>query len=162
MSETGLTGSCECGWIYYELLESPLIVQACHCRACQKQSGSAFAVNLWIEGHHIRVSGKGKGPAHYPSRGGSGKPHDIFFCDRCGTTMWSRYHAAPGENYFVRAGTLDDPSVVKPDVQVHTRWKVPWLQLDNSIPAYEDFYDIKEVWPAESLDRLRANRARET
>lgn len=161
MSENGLTGSCECGWIQYELLDKPMIVQACHCRDCQKQSGSAFSVNLWMEASNIRVTGKGQGPAYYPSRGGSGKAHDIYFCDRCGTTMWSHYHAAPGKNFFVKAGTLDDPAQFKPDVHVHTRWKLPWVELDPAIPSFEGFYDIREVWPPESLARLEANRQQE-
>ena len=57
---------------------------------------------------------------------------------------------------FVRAGTLDDPSSVRPDVHIYTRSKVPWVTLPESVPAFDVYYDSKELWPAASLERLRA------
>ncbi len=57
---------------------------------------------------------------------------------------------------FVRAGTLDDPSAVAPDVHIFTRSKVPWVTLPASVPAFEVYYDSKTLWPPESLARLRA------
>jgi len=63
---------------------------------------------------------------------------------------------------FVRAGTLDDPSAVRPDVHIFTRSKVPWVTLPESVPAFEIYYDTKELWPAESLERATAAFARNT
>lgn len=83
----------------------------------------------------------------------------MFFCGKCGTYVWSRYHRAPGEALFVRAGTLDQPDAVKPDVHIFTRSKVPWLELPRGVPAFESMYKIEEVWPAESKERLRRNRS---
>jgi hypothetical protein len=57
---------------------------------------------------------------------------------------------------FVRAGTLDDPSSVAPDVHIYTRSKVPWVELPESVPAFDDYYDSKALWPPESLARVRA------
>jgi len=57
---------------------------------------------------------------------------------------------------FVRAGTLDDPSAVSPDVHIYTRSKLPWVKLSESVPAVEVYYDRHEFWPAESLGRLDA------
>ena len=154
---TELKGGCACGAIRYRLLDSPMIVQACHCRDCQRLTGSAFVVNMWIEADKLQL--QGKEPACVHLQGGSGKPHDVFFCPDCGTTLFSRYHAAPGRNYFVRAGTLDDPGAVQPAAHIHTRTKMPWLQLDGSIPVFEDFYDLRSFWPADSLQRFLANAA---
>ena len=56
----------------------------------------------------------------------------------------------------MRAGTLDDPSQVAPDVHIYTRSKVPWVVLPESVPAFEAYYDSKTLWPAESRQRLRA------
>jgi hypothetical protein len=56
---------------------------------------------------------------------------------------------------FVRGGTLDEPGVITPDVHIYTRSKVGWVVLPEGTPAFEEYYDSREVWPPESLDRLR-------
>ena len=61
---------------------------------------------------------------------------------------------------FVRAGTLDDPSRVTPDVHIYTRSKLSWVALPESVPAFEAYYDMKKLWPAASLDRYRDITAR--
>ena len=57
---------------------------------------------------------------------------------------------------FVRAGTLDDPSSVEPDVHIYTRSKLPWVTLPESTPAFRTYYDTQKLWPAASLARLDA------
>jgi hypothetical protein len=57
---------------------------------------------------------------------------------------------------FVRAGTLDNPAAVTPDVHIFTRTKLPWVQLPKDARAFESIYDIAKVWPAEKQKRLRA------
>ena len=59
----------------------------------------------------------------------------------------------------MRAGTLDDPSSVAPDVHIYTRSKVPWVELPEGVPAFRAYYDPAEVWPAESRERYRAATA---
>jgi hypothetical protein len=148
-----LEGGCACGAIRYALGAGPLIVHACHCRDCQRLTGSAFVVNLWIEAKF--VDAKGAAPKSFRLEGGGGKPHDVFFCDACGTYVWSRYHGAPGDFLFVRAGTLDRPDAVRPDVHIFTRSKLPWLVLPAGVPAFRSFYKIADVWTAASRERLR-------
>jgi hypothetical protein len=154
MSNTTFAGGCACGAIRYKLTERPLIVHACYCRDCQRITGSAFVINLWIERKFVEPNLM---PKSFRLTAGSGKPVDVFFCEKCGTYLWSIYHAAPGDALFVRAGTLDQPEKVKPDVHIFTRSKLPWLPLPNDVPAFETFYKIDEVWPAESKERLRRN-----
>jgi hypothetical protein len=152
-----LQGGCACKAIRYALTARPLIVHACHCRDCQRLTGSAFVINIWIEKQFVDVSGAV--PKSFQLAGGSGKPHDVFFCGTCGTYLWSRYHGAPGEGLFVRAGTLDDPDAVSPDVHIFTRSKVPWLPLPAGVPAFTSFYKLDDIWSSESKVRLRALRA---
>src|SRR5215467_8944619 len=111
MANTTLTGGCACGNVRYKLTENPLIVHACHCRDCQRITGSAFVINLWIEQKFVEA--KGVAPKSYKLAGGSGKVHEVFFCETCGTYVWSVYHGAPGKALFIRAGTLDKPDTVK-------------------------------------------------
>jgi len=148
-----LEGGCACRAIRYKLTASPLIVHACHCRDCQRITGSAFVINICIEKKFVEAGPSV--PKSFRLAGGSGKHHDVFFCAACGTYLWSRYHGAPGDAVFVRAGTLDSPDAVRPDVHIFTRSKLPWLDLPPEVPAFESFYKIEKVWPAESRERLR-------
>jgi hypothetical protein len=59
---------------------------------------------------------------------------------------------------FVRAGTLDDPASVEPDVHIFTRSKLPWVTLPEGTPAFGVFYDMDELWSPASLERLAALR----
>jgi hypothetical protein len=153
MSAQGnLEGGCACGAIRYRLSNTPMIVHACHCRDCQRLSGSAFAINLWIEREFVEVSGAE--PVAFPvPPGSSGKPHDVFHCGACGTALWNKYHAAPGDTVLLRAGTLDQSEAIKPDVHIFTRSQVPWLELPKSARVFPAFYKFDEVWSPESLER---------
>lgn len=150
-------GGCACGALRYKVTADPLIVHACHCRDCQRLTGSAFVTNIWIEKKFVEtITGSAKS---FKLHGGSGKPHEVFFCERCGTYLWSKYYAAPGDTVLLRVGTLDRPETVKPDVHIFTRSKLPWLDLPKDVPAFDAFYELKQVWSAESLERLRRNAA---
>jgi hypothetical protein len=152
-----LKGGCSCAALRYELTASPLIVHACHCQDCQRVTGSAFVVNIWIEKKFVKTNGAI--PKSFTLKGGSGKNHEVFFRDMCGTYVWSRYHRAPGDALFVRAGTLDKPQAVTPDIHIFTRSKLPWLELPRGVPAFKSMYKIEEVWSAESKKRLRRSQA---
>jgi hypothetical protein len=151
-------GGCACGAVRYRLTARPLIVHACHCRDCQRLTGSAFVINAWIERKLVEVSGAAA-PRSFMLRGGSGKEHEVFFCETCGTQVWSRYGIAPGEALFVRAGTLDDPHAFEPDVHIFTRTKAPWLTLPDGVRAFRSIYRIDAVWSAASKERLRRMRS---
>ncbi len=153
-----LEGGCSCRDLRYKLTASPLIVHACHCRDCQRITGSGFVINIWIEKEFVQTNGAI--PKSFTLAGGSGKHHEVFFCDRCGTYVWSRYHIAPGNCLFVRAGTLDKPEAIRPDVHIFTRSKLPWLNLPEGALAFKSIYNIEEVWPADSRERLRRNLSR--
>lgn len=152
-SGTRLQGGCSCGSIRYALTAHPLIVHACHCLDCQRLTGSAFVINVWIERRFVDAGSAA--PRFFRLKGGTGKHHDVFFCDSCGTRLWSRYQLAPGDALFVRAGTLDTPDAVQPDVHIFTRSKVSWLELPKGVRAFKDAYQIEEVWCSESIERLR-------
>jgi hypothetical protein len=66
--------------------------------------------------------------------------------------VWSEYGGLATLR-FVRVGTLDDPQLLEPDVHIYVRTKVPWLALPDGVPAFEGYYDARELWPPESLQR---------
>ncbi len=146
-------GSCFCGAVKYRLESAPMFVHCCHCKDCQRQTGSAFVLNAIIETDRITLlSGK---PEPVTMRTDSGRPHDIYRCPECQTALWSDYGRRPGLR-FVRVGALDDPSALPPDVHIFTRSKLRWVQLPKGAPAFEVYYDMAKLWPPESLARRYA------
>ena len=150
-----LEGGCACGSVRYEVHGKPLFVHACHCTDCRRLSGGSFAINAWIEAENV-VQTRGELQTTLLDGGESGKPCETWFCQDCGTTVWVRYHVSPGNSRFVKVGTLDDPGALPPDVHIWTRSKLPSTVLPDDVPSFEQFYDVKATWPAESLQRLRA------
>lgn len=147
-----LSGSCSCGAVRYALSSSPMFVHCCHCRDCQRQTGSAFVLNALIEADRMSVAGDTRG---FPQPTDSGRPHVIQRCPQCGTAVWSTYGGREAIR-FLRIGTLSDPSQCPPDVHIYTRSKLPWVTLPERVPAFDAYYDAKALWPAESLARRKA------
>ncbi len=147
-----LEGGCACGAVRYRLMSDPLFTHCCHCLNCQRQTGSAFVINLLIEADRVEVHSGSPRPVDVPRDDGSAQK--IFRCPTCQVAVFSRY-THPGVR-FVRGGTLDDPSSVTPDVHIFTRSKLSWVRLPDSVPAFDVYYDTKTLWPAASLERLEA------
>jgi hypothetical protein len=145
-------GGCACGFVRYRLASEPLFVHCCHCLNCQRQTGSAFVINLLIEADRVELLAGEPQAVGAPRDDGSSQR--IYRCPACEVAVYSEYGSP--EVLFVRGGTLDDPRGVTPDVHIYTRSKVGWVTLPESVPAFEAYYDSKALWPAESLERLRA------
>jgi hypothetical protein len=146
-------GGCACGNVRYQLLSAPMFVNCCHCRDCQRQTGSAFVINAVIETGRIRLLSREPEPVTVPTE--SGRPHDIYRCGICHIAVWSDYGRRPPLR-FVRVGTLDEPAALPPDAHIFTRSRLPWIELPKSVPAFDIYYDMEVLWPAASLQRRRA------
>jgi hypothetical protein len=147
-----MEGGCACGAVRYGLASEPMFVHCCHCLNCQRQTGSAFVINLLIEADRVELLSGEPEPIDVPRDDGS--TQRIYRCPDCGVAVFSEYGRP--EVRFVRGGTLDDPSSVSPDVHIYTRSKLPWIELPESVPAFDVYYDTKTLWPPPSLERLRA------
>ena len=145
-------GGCACGGVRYRLASDPLFVHCCHCLNCQRQTGGAFVINLLIEADRVQLLSGEPQPVDVPRDDGSAQR--IYRCPDCQVAVFSEY-SGPAVK-FVRGGTLDQPASVAPDVHIYTRSKLPWVELPESVPAVDVYYDTKELWPPESLQRLRA------
>jgi hypothetical protein len=145
-------GGCACGAVRYRLLSEPMFVHCCHCLNCQRQTGSAFVINLLIEGDRLELLAGEPQAVDVPRDDGS--MQRIYRCPDCQVAVFSEYGRP--EVRFVRSGTLDDPKGITPDVHIYTRSKVAWLALPEGAPAFDEYYDSKQLWPAASLERLRA------
>ncbi len=151
-------GGCTCRAVRYRLESRPLFVNCCHCTWCQRETGSAFAVNAMIEADRVSVLAGEPEKVMTPSASGSGQT--IARCPVCRVALWSNYAGAGESVRFVRVGTLDEPARLPPDIHIFTSTKQPWVVLPAGVPAVPEYYDSKQYWPAESLERRRALRAR--
>lgn len=145
-----LDGGCACGEVRYRLTLPPLFVHCCHCLNCQRQTGSAFVINALIETDRLELLAGQPEPVDVERSGG--EKQRIWRCPTCRVALYSMY-TSPAVR-FVRAGTLDEPAAVTPDVHIFTRSKLPWVRLPEEAPAFDVFYDMQKLWPPASLERL--------
>jgi hypothetical protein len=153
-----LDGGCTCRQIRYRMTTRPMFVHCCHCRWCQRETGTAFALNAMIEADRVVVLAGAPIMIDTPSE--SGKGQKIWRCPTCRIAVWSNYAGAGTAVHFVRVGTLDRPDVCPPDIHIYTASKQPWVVLPEGVPAVAEYYRASEHWPAESLARREALRAR--
>jgi hypothetical protein len=148
-------GGCACGHVRYRMKSQPLIVHCCHCSWCQRQNGSAFAVNALIEADRVHLLQGDVMDVEVPSP--SGKNQKISRCPKCHIAVWSYYLVFSGGIgnlvRFIRVGTLDDPSRIPPDIHIYTSSKQPWLTLPRDSLTVQEYYVTEDVWPEESLKR---------
>ena len=145
-------GGCTCRQVRYRLTLPPIIVNCCHCRWCQRETGTAFAINAMIESDAINLLNGEPERVLTPSQ--SGKGQVIVRCPICHVAVWSHYAGAGELLSFVRVGTLDNPDALPPDVHIFTSSKQPWVILPPDKPAFEAYYNRSEQLPAASLERL--------
>jgi hypothetical protein len=148
-----LEGGCACAAVRYRLTSRPMFVHCCHCRDCQRQTGSAFVLNALIETDRVTLLSGNPEPVAVPTD--SGRPHEIYRCSSCRVAVWSVYGTGR-KLLFVRVGTLDDPAALTPDVHIYIRSKLPWLALPEGTLSFETYYDSRKLWPPTSLERRRA------
>ena len=144
-------GGCTCRQVRYRMISKPLFVHCCHCRWCQRETGSAFALNAMIEADRVQLLEGAPIVIDTPSR--SGKGQRISRCPTCEVAVWSNYAGAGDAIRFVRVGTLDEPARLPPDIHIYTMSKQPWLVLPPDVPAEPEYYKLSTRWPAESQQR---------
>jgi hypothetical protein len=151
-------GGCTCRRVRYRMTAEPMFVHCCHCRWCQRETGSAFVLNAMIEADHVQLLAGEVSVIDTPSQ--SGKGQRISRCPACQVALWSNYAGAGDLLRFVRIGTLDDPTRFPPDIHIYTASKQPWVMLPPGIPAESAYYKAAERWPPESLQRRAAVMAK--
>jgi hypothetical protein len=152
-----MDGGCTCGAVRYRLTTRPLFVHCCHCTWCQRETGSAFAVNALIEAANVTLLKGAPVKTTLPSA--SGKGQIVSRCPTCGIVVWSNYAGAGELINFIRVGTLDDSSLVPPDIHIYTSTKLPWVILPDAVTAVPEYYRRSTTWPPASIERFNAMRA---
>jgi hypothetical protein len=153
-----MEGGCTCRNIRYRLHGKPMIVHACHCTWCQRETGTVHALNAMYEAE--RVEHTAAEPEIVDTPSASGKGQRIARCPLCKVAVWSNYPGAGPAVRFVRVGTMDDPAQCPPDVHIFTSTKQPWVTLPPDARAFAEYYKLDEVWSDEAKQRRRIMRER--
>ena len=151
-----ITGGCLCGAVRYTVDADPIVTRVCWCRDCQKFGAGSATVNVMFPAKAVRLEGALQ---DYESVAASGNRMHRGFCPACGTPITTGSEARP-HLIGLRAGTLDDPDALPPDIHIFTSSKMPWVVLPEGTPAGPEYYDRKAYWPKESLERRDALMAR--
>lgn len=126
MNADSIVGGCLCGAIRYSSLVASVVTAVCHCRDCQKQTGTAFSILLGIPRAGFKLTGDA--PLRVETLGASGQAVSRAFCGRCGSPIFSDAKTTP-ELLWLKAGTLDDTAPLQPEVQLWCGSAQPWLAI---------------------------------
>lgn len=147
-------GACTCGAVKYRMKSRPMFVHCCHCLWCQRETGSAFVLNAFIESDRLELLQGSVESVPVPTQSGHGQ--DIMRCATCQIALWSHYSGMGDKVSVVRVGTLDEPDRLPPDIHIYTDSKQPWVLLPDDVPAVAEYYRRSEYWPQESRARHKA------
>jgi hypothetical protein len=151
-----LEGGCACEEVRYRIEAPPLFVHCCHCSWCQRETGSAFAVNVLIEASRVTLVSGDVATVTLPSASGRGQR--VTRCPTCLVVLWSTYAGAGPGILFLRAGTLDRAADIVPDIHIYTSTRLPWVEIPKGARSVPAFYDAEAVWQADAQARYRAAR----
>ena len=130
-----ITGGCACGAVRYECTAEPIMAVNCHCRDCQRASGSAYASGMLVPEHAFRFT-KGA-PKYHPGVADSGRNVARGFCAECGTHILAKTSALPGA-LVMKVGTFDDPKIFDgPQMVIFTIDKQPFHHVPPGVPTFE-------------------------
>jgi hypothetical protein len=119
-----ITGSCLCGSVSYRAEAEPLLQGVCHCRDCQRQTGTAFSVSVAVPRETLTVEGDTLGSFTVTGEE-HGTKTERRFCSACGSPIVSFIEAVP-DLAFLKVGTLDDASWVGPTIEIWSQSAQPW------------------------------------
>ena len=127
-SKANYEGGCLCGAVRYRAAAAPINERVCHCRLCQKVLGASFNARILFRADEVTIEGA-------PDFVHTSPDLKRGFCPRCGTTLFS--HRLSASAIGVTAGSLDDPSLFKPQMHIFVASKQPWLTIDDGLPQHE-------------------------
>ena len=141
------TGGCLCGAVRYESEGDPLFSLQCHCRDCQKSSGTAYIAAMRVPADGFRVT-KGA-PKRYLAQADSGNEITRAFCGDCGSPLYVQVSTRP-DIIGLRVGTLDHPSEFRPEADIFVKSAQPWEHLNPALPKYDTYPPGRSYLPQET------------
>ncbi len=139
------TGGCLCGAVRYESVGDPLFSLQCHCRDCQRSSGTAYVAAMRMPSAGFRIT-RGA-PKRYVGQSDAGNQVTRFFCGDCGSPLYIQVASRP-DIVGLRVGTLDDPSGFRAEADIFVKSAQPWDHLNPALPKYDTYPPGKSYPPA--------------
>ena len=127
---TPFSGGCACGAIRYTCTAEPLLALNCHCRDCQRETGSAFAPILIVPKTAFTIT-RGS-PKYFALRADSGQMTRRAFCAACGSPLFGLPDSRP-DLVTIRVGNLDNPSEFRPSQDIYTASAQPWDYMNPNL-----------------------------
>ncbi len=127
-----MTGHCVCGKVSYSATAEPIFTGVCHCKTCQRATGSPFCAVVAIPAPSLTVEGT---VTQYDGFGDSGQPTHRTFCPACGSNIAMTADIMAGV-VMLPIGTLDDPNWVKPSMQIYCDSAQPWVDLGGEMQKF--------------------------
>jgi hypothetical protein len=126
-------GGCLCGSVRYRFDGPVGLANYCHCADCRRVTGSAFNVGIRLDVNLFRIE---RGDVRtFTKASDSGNLVSRSFCPECGSPLFTSSPMHP-EHVFVKAGSLDDPSLVRPTMRIWTDSEVAWGFIDPALPTH--------------------------
>jgi hypothetical protein len=142
-------GGCLCGAIRYRVSAEPLTVYVCHCMDCQRRTGSAFALSMFVPMDSIEITCGATAPYHAALPDGRVKRGRL--CAACGSRLWGEPRKHPALA-VLQPGTLDDTTWLRPVAHIWARSAQPWVTFPPGVPVYqtapEDPMELMKRWKA--------------
>lgn len=130
---SAFTGGCLCGAVRYSCTAVPAMAGHCHCEDCRRSSGSGRCSHLGVPEHSVSITGETCG---YPRPADSGNVVTRHFCPTCGAPIFSLNSGMPGM-MFLRASSLDDTEVFKPQMHVYVARAPSWDRPTEGLPSFQ-------------------------
>jgi hypothetical protein len=126
VSDPPLTGGCLCGGVRFEVTEPLLFAGYCHCKRCQRRTGTSSAASARIAPGSLRIlSGEDLVRAYEPPDG-----FHKLFCSACGSALWSR-HREDLDVISVRMGAFDGDPGIRPSYRAFVAYAAPWEPIPD-------------------------------
>ncbi len=129
-----IAGTCLCGSVKYSSDVEPVMTAVCHCKSCQRQTGTAFSIVVGMPEASLEVDGQ-ENIGEFLGTGDSGGKVHRNFCRNCGSPLWSTCESISGVE-FIKAGTLDDTSWLDPTAHVWCETMQPWVDISESVEKH--------------------------
>lgn len=128
-----LDGHCLCGSISYSCDAEPLFTALCHCKNCQRQTGTSFSIVVGVPDAELRIEGDTLGTIATQGEEHPDQDSNRSFCNACGSPIVTRSEALPGVA-ILKAGTLNDATWLEPQIEVWGDSAQPWVQQHETRP----------------------------
>ena len=130
------TGGCLCGRVRYESAGDPVFSLHCHCRDCQRSSGTAYIAAMRVPAAGFRIT-QGT-PKRYAAKSDSGNEIARVFCGDCGSPLYVQVSTRP-DLVGIRVSSFDDPSFFKPDADIFVKSAQPWDHMNPALPKFDTY-----------------------